>query len=81
MFKQFLAKVLNWSGYSALVKAEDAIENASILIDFSFEDTSVVLTRKDGTEVAKFDTGDYERNCILAEELCQKMGEPYAWVL
>lgn len=81
MFKQFIAKVLAKEGYMVLHENTKAIENASILIDFSTEDTAVILTKRDGTEVAKFDTGDYERNCSLAEELCQKMGEPYAWVL
>lgn len=81
MFRQFLTKVFARKGYLALAKEEAAIENASILIEFSVEDTAIILTRRDGTEVAKFDTGDYERNCTLAEELCQKMGEPYAWVL
>lgn len=80
MLKQFLTRFLSRKGYSALARAEQAIENANILIEFNTEDTTVVLTRKDGTEFARFDTGDYERNCTLAEELCQKMGEPYAYL-
>ncbi|GIP54744.1 helix-turn-helix domain-containing protein [Paenibacillus vini] len=40
-------------------------------------DDSLILSRPDGEEIARINTGDYDLDCALAIDMCEKMGEAY----
>ncbi|WP_110930586.1 helix-turn-helix domain-containing protein [Paenibacillus bouchesdurhonensis] len=51
---------------------------ARLVVDWELGDeTAVTVSRIGGPVLAKFDIGDFDANCTLAIDLCDKLGEPY----
>ncbi|MCH1641800.1 helix-turn-helix domain-containing protein [Paenibacillus timonensis] len=79
-YKMFLQlhKVLSLGFHSHLYSPEIESLGARLIIDWELGGTgAVTVYRLDNTEVAKFDTGDFETNCALATDLCERLKQPY----
>ncbi|RED32414.1 DNA-binding transcriptional regulator [Paenibacillus sp. VMFN-D1] len=71
------------AGYNEFVHAPGLeLLGVGLFIDYGLgDDTSVSVTRiEDDFELARFNTGNFEDNCALAEKLCAELGRPYAYL-